>query len=121
VSDSQLKALASTVSVLALIALQGCAVRVDKIRPTPTTKPISTYSCEQLTAEKVRIEAELPKLWHDHDHETVEKVGVLKGEAIAVNDAAHAKNCGIAEVVIPRRPPASKKPLRYTGGSPDTR
>jgi hypothetical protein len=90
---------------IALVVLTGCGgLNPQKVNTIPSRRNYLAMTCEQLTAEKGRIEAAFKELRWSNKPRTREALGSLKGQAIGVDAAAQEKHCGLVPVRIPNYP-----------------
>ncbi len=113
--------------VLVAIALTGCAISPQSIRPVHSNLDLSKMSCAEIADEKARIELELIPLYakqraiHNNDSlgillvglptssivhgsKYVHEIATLKGDALAVNDAITLQGCKLLPVKLPPKP-----------------
>lgn len=82
----------------------GCGINPRKVTDIPSTRDYSTLGCNGLATEKTRIEKAYVDLRFASKHGTTHKMGVLNGQASAVNDQIRMQNCKIESVRIPGDP-----------------
>lgn len=86
---------------MGVISLVGCtAVYASRVPPLPPSKNFSAMTCDQLLAEKQRIEAGYLKHNARMKADTRRNLSQLNGDALAVNDAVRFNSCRIETVRI---------------------
>lgn len=86
------------------MCLTGCGINPRKVTDIPSSRDFSALDCSALAGEKKRIEDSYVPLRFASKHGTERKIAILNGEASAVTDQIHTKDCKIAAVRIPGDP-----------------
>ena len=82
-------------------ALAGCtAVYASRVPPAPPSKNFNAMTCDQLLAEKQRIEAGYLKYNARMKADTRRNLAQLNGDALGVNDAGRFNGCKIETVRV---------------------
>jgi len=86
---------------ISLLLLSACQVAPKNVTPIEPTRSFAALSCEQLSTEVERIDESYAGLRWSNKAGTRDRLAHLNGEAIAVNDAIHVRDCNVAAVRIP--------------------
>jgi hypothetical protein len=94
--------------------LTGCALRPWRIAPIPSGRDYTATPCEALDAEARAVESEIADQAMRHRGGTRQRIAILRGRAVAIDEQIIRKGCKVPQVnlLLVRERAQKAKPAR---------